>query len=80
MLKYIGKLTNEELAKVQRIFYSLLSWSCLTGVSPACMIQTFAEWNHGELNSFLIEITSIIFTKKSEDGKEFVVDQVSGHI
>lgn len=34
--------------------------------------RVFSEWNEGELNSFLIEITSKILTKK--EGGEYVVD------
>mmetsp|Transcript_3002 Transcript_3002/g.4046 ORF Transcript_3002/g.4046 Transcript_3002/m.4046 type:complete len:488 (-) Transcript_3002:213-1676(-) len=37
---------------------------------------TFDEWNKGELQSFLIEITAKIFTKKTEDGKDYVVDKI----
>ena len=32
----------------------------------------FAEWNKGELDSFLIEITSEIFTKNDEDGQPLI--------
>ncbi|HEU5342055.1 decarboxylating NADP(+)-dependent phosphogluconate dehydrogenase [Edaphobacter sp.] len=32
----------------------------------------FGEWNKGELDSFLIEITAEIFAKKDEDGKPLV--------
>ena len=32
----------------------------------------FAEWNKGELDSFLIEISSLIFAKKDEDGTPLV--------
>jgi 6-phosphogluconate dehydrogenase len=32
----------------------------------------FAEWNKGELDSYLIEISSQIFAKKDEDGKPLV--------
>jgi 6-phosphogluconate dehydrogenase len=32
----------------------------------------FAKWNEGELNSFLIEITSIVLSKKDEDGTPLV--------
>ena len=42
ILKTLGGLTNEELAKV------------------------FADWNAGELDSYLIEISSIIFGKKDD--------------
>ena len=31
--------------------------------------EVFAEWNKGELDSFLIEISSEIFAKKDEDGQ-----------
>src|SRR5438270_2273214 len=34
--------------------------------------QVFAEWNKGELDSYLIEITSEIFTKKDEDGAPLI--------
>ena len=36
----------------------------------------FAEWNRGELDSFLIEITTKIFRKKEEDGSGFVLDAI----
>jgi 6-phosphogluconate dehydrogenase len=34
--------------------------------------SVFAEWNQGELDSFLIEISSLIFAKKDEDGLPLV--------
>jgi 6-phosphogluconate dehydrogenase len=34
--------------------------------------EIFAEWNEGELDSFLIEITSQILTNKDEDGSPLV--------
>ena len=37
--------------------------------------QIFTEWNKGELDSFLIEITATIFGKKDEDGSP-VVDKI----
>ena len=43
VLKTVGGLSNDELAKV------------------------FADWNKGELDSFLIEITSLILAKKDVD-------------
>src|ERR1700736_6466110 len=33
------------------------------------LAEVFAEWNKGELDSFLIEITAHIFTKKDDDGQ-----------
>eukprot|EP00210_Caulerpa_lentillifera_P005750 g5497.t1 len=52
ILKTIGGLTNQELAKV------------------------FTDWNKTELESFLIEITSIILGVKDEDGDSFVLDKI----
>src|SRR5262249_37945683 len=34
--------------------------------------EVFAEWNKGELDSYLIEITSEIFAKQDEDGTPMV--------
>ena len=34
--------------------------------------EVFAEWNKGELDSFLIEITSEIFAKKDDDGTPMI--------
>jgi 6-phosphogluconate dehydrogenase len=36
------------------------------------LADIFAEWNKGELDSFLIEITSLIFAKMDDDGKPMV--------
>ena len=34
--------------------------------------DVFAEWNRGELDSFLIEITAEIFTKRDDDGSPLI--------
>jgi 6-phosphogluconate dehydrogenase len=39
------------------------------------LADTFSEWNKGELNSYLIDITKDIFTKKDEEGK-YLVDVI----
>ncbi|SFN32727.1 6-phosphogluconate dehydrogenase (decarboxylating) [Izhakiella capsodis] len=39
------------------------------------LADTFAEWNKGELSSYLIDITKDIFTKKGDDG-EYLVDVI----
>ncbi len=38
------------------------------GLSADEFAETFTEWNKGELDSFLIEISATIFAKKDEDG------------
>ena len=45
-----------------------------TGKSPAEIADIFAEWNKGELDSFLIEITANIFTKNDPDTGKPIVD------
>ncbi len=42
------------------------------GLSADELAEVFTEWNKGELDSFLIEITAEIFAKKDEDGKPMV--------
>lgn len=53
--------------------YSLLKGSL--NLSNEELAGTFAEWNKGELSSYLIEITADIFNKKDEDGK-YLVDVI----
>ena len=45
------------------------------GMSNDEMHQTFKEWNEGELNSYLIEITADILKYKDEDGS-YLVDNI----
>ncbi len=42
------------------------------GLNALELRDIFAEWNKGELDSFLIDITSQIFAKNDEDGKPMV--------
>jgi len=41
-------------------------------LSPDELHEVFADWNRGELDSYLIEITSEIFSKKDEDGSPLI--------
>ncbi|MGI8741118.1 MAG: decarboxylating NADP(+)-dependent phosphogluconate dehydrogenase [Bryobacteraceae bacterium] len=45
------------------------------GLTAAELHQVFDEWNKGELDSFLIEITSQILTKSDDDGTP-VIDKI----
>jgi 6-phosphogluconate dehydrogenase len=45
------------------------------GLQPAELHEVFAEWNKGELDSYLIEITRDIFGKLDDDGLP-VVDKI----
>ncbi len=42
------------------------------GLKPGELAGVFANWNTGELDSYLIEITSHIFAKKDDDGAPMV--------
>lgn len=53
--------------------YSLLKYGL--NFSNDELAKTFAEWNKGELSSYLIDITKDIFTKKDESGK-YLVDVI----
>jgi 6-phosphogluconate dehydrogenase len=42
------------------------------GIGADELSRIFAEWNKSELDSFLIEITATIFTKKDDDGQPLI--------
>lgn len=46
------------------------------GLSNAELHQTFAQWNEGRLQSFLVEITSKIFEQKDDLGDGELVDKI----
>jgi len=46
------------------------------GLSNEELHQVFTDWNKSELDSYLIEITADIFTKKDNDGKTYLVDTI----
>jgi 6-phosphogluconate dehydrogenase len=46
------------------------------GLSNEDIANTFEEWNKGDLDSYLIEITRDIFRKKDEVSGQFVIDTI----
>jgi 6-phosphogluconate dehydrogenase len=46
------------------------------GLTPDELAEIFTDWNKGELDSFLIEITATIFAKKDDDNKTPMVDVI----
>lgn len=46
------------------------------GLTNEELAATFTEWNKGELQSFLVEITAIILAKKDDKGSGFIVDKI----
>ena len=47
----------------------------ILGMTNEEMHQTFAEWNRGDLDSYLVEITRDILAKKDQEGK-YVLDYI----
>lgn len=48
----------------------------LGGLTNEELASTFTEWNKGDLQSFLVEITSIIMGKKDDKSTGYVVDKI----
>ncbi len=46
------------------------------GLSNDELADVFAEWNRGELESFLIEITAQIFRRRDDQGDGWLVDKI----
>lgn len=45
-------------------------------LSPPELAEVFSDWNKGELNSYLIDITADIFNKKDPDTGGYLVDYI----
>jgi 6-phosphogluconate dehydrogenase len=61
-----------EYGDMQLITEAYLIMKDLLGMTASEMHDVFKEWNKGELNSYLIEITRDILAFKDEDGKPLV--------
>jgi len=61
-----------EYGDMQLITEAYLIMRNLLGMTADEMHEVFKEWNKGELNSYLIEITRDILAFKDEDGKPLV--------
>ena len=48
----------------------------VVGMNDKELVETFTEWNKGELDSYLIDITSQIFRKKDPDTGKPLVDVI----
>jgi 6-phosphogluconate dehydrogenase len=65
-----------EYGDMQLISESYFLLKHVLGFSAEELHETFAEWNKGELDSYLIEITADIFTKKDEETGKPMVDVI----
>jgi 6-phosphogluconate dehydrogenase len=65
-----------EYGDMQLIAESYAVLKHVVGLSNDELAAVYSEWNEGELDSFLIEITSRIFTKKDDKTDEMLVDVI----
>lgn len=65
-----------EYGDMQLIAESYTIMKDYLGMTNEEMAQTFKEWNEGELDSFLIELTADALTKKDPGSGEYMVDVI----
>ena len=65
-----------EYADMQLICEAYQIMKKAMGLTPEELHKVFHEWNQGELNSYLIDITSDIFTKKDIASDHYLVDVI----
>ncbi|MFN2244251.1 MAG: decarboxylating NADP(+)-dependent phosphogluconate dehydrogenase [Anaerolineae bacterium] len=65
-----------EYGDMQMIAESYFLMKHLLGMTPAEMHEVFEEWNEGELNSYLIEITGEILARVDDETGQPMVDVI----
>jgi 6-phosphogluconate dehydrogenase len=65
-----------EYGDMQLICEAYFIMKNILGLSTDELHQVFSEWNKGELDSYLIEITADIFTKKDDETGKPLVDVI----
>ena len=65
-----------EYGDMQMICEAYFILKHVLNISNDEMYDVFAEWNRGELDSYLIEITRDIFSVKDPDGEGHLVDKI----
>jgi len=65
-----------EYADMQLISEAYSIMKTLLGMEAKQLHEVFAEWNKGELNSYLIDITADIFTRIDNDTGKYLVDMI----
>jgi 6-phosphogluconate dehydrogenase len=65
-----------EYADMQLIGEAYQIMKKVLGLTPAELSEVFTEWNQGELNSYLIDITADIFKKKDIVTDQYLVDMI----
>ena len=65
-----------EYGDIQLICETYAILTRVLGMQPEELHEVFNQWNSGDLDSFLIDITSKIFTRKDDDGEGYLVDKI----
>lgn len=65
-----------EYADMQLIGEAYQIMKGVLGLTPVELSEVFVQWNQGELNSYLIDITADIFSKKDTLAEGYLVDQI----
>ena len=65
-----------EYGDIQLICETYAILTRVLGMQPEELHEVFNQWNSGDLDSFLIDITSKIFTRKDDDGDGYLVDKI----
>jgi 6-phosphogluconate dehydrogenase len=65
-----------EYGDMQMICEAYYILKTVLGLNNEELKDIFTEWNQGDLDSYLVEITRDIMGKKDEEEKEYVVDQI----
>ena len=65
-----------EYGDMQLISEAYFLMEQVLGLSSEELHETFAEWNKGELDSYLIDITANIFTKKDKETGKPMIDVI----
>ncbi|MET0936507.1 MAG: NADP-dependent phosphogluconate dehydrogenase, partial [Luteibacter sp.] len=65
-----------EYGDMQLIAESYAVLKHVLGLDNQELADVYSEWNEGELDSFLIEITSKIFTRKDDKSDKMLVDMI----
>lgn len=65
-----------EYADMQLICEAYSILKTVLGLTPEELHEVFSDWNKGELNSYLIDITADIFTKKDLASEGYLVDKI----
>lgn len=65
-----------EYGDMQLIAESYALLKHVLGLSNEELAATYSDWNDGELDSYLIEITAKIFAKKDDDAGDDLIDKI----